>query len=403
MMQLASSPRATAAMRVGWVLVAVLCVALYVAAMPRYYGQALTLTNQDGFIPRDPEQWRAGLHQLGLTPALYAAFAVAGRSILALSLVVTGVVIFIRRSHDRFALFLTLTLLVFGCTTPPVSDEYVHSALAPLVQILAGFGQCFLLILYLFPDGRFVPGWTRWTTVILVASFLVPYSGVQTAILLFFGVTLVGAPIYRYRVVATPSQRQQMKWAVVGLTLAVLVIIVDLLLYPFFPGLASTPRARVIFDLATLSSVVIAFSLVPVFIGIAIMRYRLWEIDALVNRTLVYGSLTLSLVAIYVAGVVTLEALTRALTGQRSDLAIAVVTLAVAAIFNPWRRRLQTFIDRRFYRRRYDASRTLAGFNTKLRDEVDLDDLSADLVAVVRDTVEPAEVRLWLKGPEPTL
>jgi hypothetical protein len=101
--------------------------------------------------------------------------------------------------------------------------------------------------------------------------------------------------------------------------------------------------------------------------------------------------------------VVTLEALTRALTGQRSDLAIAVVTLAVAAIFNPWRRRLQTFIDRRFYRRRYDASRILAGFNTKLRDEVDLDDLSADLVAVVRDTVEPAEVRLWLKGPELTL
>lgn len=403
MMQLASSPRATAAMRVGWVLVAVLCVALYVAAMPRYYSQALSLTNQDGFIPRNPEQWRAGLHQLGLTPALYGAFAVAGRSIMALSLVVTGVVIFIRRSHDRFALFLTLSLLVFGCITPPVSDEYAHSALAPLVQILSVFGQCFFLILYLFPDGRFVPRWTRWTTVILVASFLIPDSGIETAVLLFLGVTLLGAPIYRYRYVATPSQRQQMKWAVVGLTLAVLVIIVDLLLYPFFPGLASTPRARVIFDLVTLFSVVIAFSLVPVFIGIAIMRYRLWEIDALVNRTLVYGSLTLSLVAIYVVGVVTLEALTRAITGQRSDLAIAVVTLTVAAIFNPWRRRLQTFIDRRFYRRRYDASRILAGFNTKLRDEVDLDDLSADLVAVVRDTVEPAEVRLWLKGPEPTL
>lgn len=385
------------ATQIGWALIAMVSVALYIGAMPRYYHQALTLTNQDGFIPRNPAQWRDGLHQLGLSPGFYAVYAVIGRSLMALSLVITGLVIVTRRARDWFALFLTASLLVFGCTTPPVSDEYVHSAIGPLVQIFSGFGQSFLLILYLFPDGQFVPRWTRWTAIVLIASFVVPYTGVQTAILLFFGVTLIFAPIYRYRAVATPSQRQQMKWAVVGLMLAVVVIIVDILLYPLFPGLASTDRSRVIFDFVTLTAVVIAFSLVPVFIGIAILRYKLWEIDTLVNRTLVYGSLTISLAAIYIGGVIALEALARTFTGQTSDLAIAVVTLAVAALFNPWRRQVQAFIDQRFYRRRYDATRILAAFNTRLRDEVDLDHLSADLVGVVQDTVQPAEIRLWLR------
>jgi hypothetical protein len=392
-----SSPSVLTAARVAWVAVAVASVALYLGAMPTYYHQALTLTNQDGFIPRNPEQWRVGLHQLGLSPSFYAVYAVIGRSLLALSLVVTGTVIVLRRSRDWFALFLTLSFLVFGCTTPPVSDEYTHAAIGPVVQILSGFGQSFLLILYLFPDGRFVPGWTRWCAVVLLASFVVPYSEVQTATLILLGVTLFIAPIYRYRRVATPAQKQQMKWALVGLTLAVLVIIIEILLYPAFPGLASTDRSKVLFDFVTLTAVVIAFSLVPVFIGVAILRYKLWEIDTLVNRTLVYGSLTISLVAIYAAGVITLEALARALTGQTSDLTIAVVTLAVAALFNPWRHRLQQFIDRRFYRRRYDATRVLAAFNTRLRDEVDLDDLTTDLVGVVHDTVEPADIRLWLK------
>lgn len=382
--------------RIAWILIAAASVALYIDAMPRYYHQALTLTNQDGFISRSPAEWRDGLHQLGLSPTFYAVYAVVGRSLMALSLVITGVVIVSRRSRDWFALFLTASLLVFGCTTPPVSDEYAHTAIAPFVQLFSGFGQSFLLILYLFPDGKFVPRWTRWTAVVLIASFFVSYSRVQSAILLFFGVTLVFAPVYRYRYVATPRERQQMKWAVAGLMLAVLVIIIDILLYPAFPALASTDRSRVIFDFVTLTAVVIAFSLVPVFIGIAILRYKLWEIDVLVNRTLVYGSLTLSLGGLYIGGVVGLEALFRGLTGQRSDLAIAIVTLAVAALFNPWRRQLQRFIDQRFYRHKYDAARTLAHFSTRMRDEVDIDLLTADMLTVTNETLHPAFVAFWL-------
>jgi hypothetical protein len=315
---------------------------------------------------------------------------------MALSLVLSGVVIFLKRSRDWFALFLTLSLLVFGCVTPPVTGEYTQPVLASLTQVLFSFGQSFLLILYLFPDGTFQPRWIRWCIVPIVASYFVPNADLQTAISLFLVVTLIVAPIYRYRSVATPTQRQQMKWALVGLLAATVVIMADIQLYTLFPGLASTDRAKVIFDLATLASVVLVFPLIPIFLAIAILRYRLWDIDTLINRTLVYGSLTLSLAAVYAGAVVVLEAVTRAITGQRSEFAIAVATLAVAALFNPWRRRLQAFIDRRFYRRRYDATRTLAVMSSRLRDDVDIDTLVNDIIGVVDQTLQPSHVSLWL-------
>jgi hypothetical protein len=137
----------------------------------------------------------------------------------------------------------------------------------------------------------------------------------------------------------------------------------------------------------------------PIAIGIAILRYRLYEIDTLINRTLVYGSLTALLVLVYFGGVAASEAIFRALTGQEQQpqLAIVVSTLVIAALFNPLRRRIQSFIDRRFYRKKYDARKTLEAFSAKLRDETDLNTLSADLVAVVRETIQPAHVSLWLR------
>jgi hypothetical protein len=136
---------------------------------------------------------------------------------------------------------------------------------------------------------------------------------------------------------------------------------------------------------------------IPTAVGIAILRYRLYEIDTLINRTLVYGALTALLVGVYVGSIVLLQGLLRTLTGQESQLAIVASTLAVAALFNPLRRRIQGFIDRRFYRRKYDARETLEAFSTKLRDETDLDALRDDLVGVVRETMQPAHVSLWLR------
>jgi hypothetical protein len=140
---------------------------------------------------------------------------------------------------------------------------------------------------------------------------------------------------------------------------------------------------------------------VPTAVGIAILRYRLYEIDTLINRTLVYGSLTGVLVLVYLGSVVMLQGLFHALPGQASQLAVVASTLAIAALFNPLRRRIQAFIDRRFYRRKYDARKTLADFSAKLRDETDLDALNAALVGVVWETMQPAHVSLWLRPDTP--
>jgi hypothetical protein len=136
---------------------------------------------------------------------------------------------------------------------------------------------------------------------------------------------------------------------------------------------------------------------VPIAIGVAILRYRLYEIDLIVNRTLVYGTLSAMLIALYFGGIVAFQSVFVALTGQQSTLAIVASTLLIAALFTPLRRRIQSFIDKRFYRRKYDAAKTLEAFSAKLRNETDLNALSADLVGVVRETMQPAHVSLWLR------
>jgi hypothetical protein len=140
----------------------------------------------------------------------------------------------------------------------------------------------------------------------------------------------------------------------------------------------------------------------PIAIGIAILRYRLYEIDTLINRTLVYGSLTVTLVALYFGVIVMLQRVFVIVTGEQSTLAVVASTLLIAALFNPLRRRIQFFIDKRFYRRKYDARKTLEAFSAKLRDETDLETLDAELVGVVRETMQPAHVSLWLHSDTPT-
>jgi uncharacterized membrane protein YhdT len=136
---------------------------------------------------------------------------------------------------------------------------------------------------------------------------------------------------------------------------------------------------------------------IPISMGIAILRYRLYDIDILINRTLVYGSLTAMLVLVYFGGVTLLQGVLRGLTGQESTLAVVASTLFIAALFNPLRRRIQGFIDRRFYRSTYDARKTLETFSVKLRGETDLEALGDDLVGVVQDTMQPAHVSVWLR------
>jgi hypothetical protein len=188
--------------------------------------------------------------------------------------------------------------------------------------------------------------------------------------------------VFRFRR-AAGVERQQIKWVVYAAVLSSAYLMLNF----FISGLLN-----ILFSTAAGLALYAA-------IGIAILKYRLYDIDILINRTLVYGSLTALLALVYIGGVATTQAIFRVLTGQQeqSQLAIVVSTLVIAALFNPLRRRIQAFIDRRFYRRKYDAAKTLEAFSAKLRDETDLDTLSDDLVGVVRETMQPAHVSLWLR------
>jgi hypothetical protein len=191
---------------------------------------------------------------------------------------------------------------------------------------------------------------------------------------------------------ATGVERQQLKWlayAAAGFAVGVILVLLS--------GVLNAPA---LFDRVANAVFLVTSEGIIVAIGIAILRYRLYEIDLLINRTLVYGPLTVALVALYFGGVVLLQSLFVGLTGEKSTLAVVASTLLIAALFNPMRQRIQSFIDRRFYRRKYDAAKTLEGFSMKLRDETDLDALRGDLEGVVRETMQPAHVSLWL-GPEP--
>jgi hypothetical protein len=185
------------------------------------------------------------------------------------------------------------------------------------------------------------------------------------------------------------EERQQIRW--IAFAASVLGVL-------FVSGLFVPPEAWFadLIAYATLGS----STLVPIAIGFAVLKYRLYEIDLLINRALVYGSLTAMLAGVYLCAVIVLQYLFRALTGQESQLAVVASTLAIAALFNPMRRRIQALVDRRFYRNKYDARKTLEEFGVKLRDETDLEQLNAELVGVVRETMQPEHVSLWLRSSE---
>jgi hypothetical protein len=276
-----------------------------------------------------------------------------------------------------------------------------------------------VFLFLLFPDGR-LPSrrwrWFAWFSLLLIlvgviSQALAPRSVfflrgiynplgveglpnvgelVQTLVFTLIFVSAASLSVRRLR--ARGVERQQLTWFTYSSTLAISGVILTYTISEVIDALWLKWVGYVV--------LVVGIIGIPISMGIAILRYRLYEIDTLINRTLVYGSLTATLIAVYFGAIVLLQRLFVALTGQKSTLAVVASTLVIATLFNPLRRRIQTFIDRRFYRRKYDATKTLEAFSTKLRDETDLDTLRDDLVGVVRETIQPSHVSLWLR-PDP--
>jgi len=220
-------------------------------------------------------------------------------------------------------------------------------------------------------------------------GFNAPPSPVQLSVVLLGGVAAGSVIVGRRN--ARGIERQQIKWLLYVGPLFFIAVGLHIGFYYFWLAESSWGlwASYLLVAIGGLSG--------PIAIGIAILRYRLYEIDLIINRTLVYGSLTATLVALYFGVIVVLQRLFVLLTGQQSTLAVVASTLLIAALFTPLRRRIQGFIDRRFYRRKYDARKTLEAFSTKLREETDLEALRGDLVGVIRETMQPAHVSLWLR------
>jgi putative effector of murein hydrolase LrgA (UPF0299 family) len=285
------------------------------------------------------------------------------------------------------------------------------STFPPEIILLNISGLCVFtalgFFLVTFPDGHFVPRWS-WLLVVLWLVQAIfneipgPYNVnswpplLNTAqVLLTFGGSL-GVLIYRYVRVFSSSRRQQAKWLLFGFGGVFALVILYVLIGNLVPGLGA-PDSPYQLANGTLSTLVFLF--VPLSVGIAILRARLWDIDVIIRRTLVYSTLTVILALLYVGLVIGLESLVRLFTGQVSQSPVIIVasTLAIAALFQPLRRRIQSVIDRRFYRRKYDAAKTLEAFSATLRNEVDLDQLREHLITVVQETMQPAHVSLWLQ------
>jgi hypothetical protein len=388
--------------RVAWVALTAVVIGLHLVGIPYFYVRQIGHLN---LVRLSPEQLR-GFENLGLTPEFYAAYTVTLPVGTMLVFTAIATVIFWRKSDDRMALFAAFTLAVFGgaalTSDVPQALAAAHPSLLFPVRLLDYLGQvAFGVFFYVFPNGRFVPRWTRWLA-IAVALLFVPdiffpaeeiWPIVRLPFLGFLG-SLVVAQVYRYRRVSGPAERQQTKWVVFGVAVALvgfaaLITLVNLVLSPRSLG----PLA----EMAISTCVYGLIALIPLSIGVAILRSGLYEIDVIINRTLVYGSLTATLVGVYFGGIVVLQRVFVALTGEQSTLAVVASTLAIAALFNPLRRRIQGFVDRRFYRRKYDARKTLEAFSSKLRDETDLQALNDHLVRVVAETMQPTHVSLWLR------
>lgn len=346
----------------------------------------------------------------------FAAYWLARDYAVALLCLCTAFFITWRRAEDRTAwlagallVTLPITFSLGGYTDTWTAYPFAWRrwlALAREGVTLIGI-QAFVLFVFLFPNGRPATRWLGWLCALffLVEVPLVAWqwlSGAEAAFSLFFAAVAtmlplgVGGQAYRYRRLSTPLERQQTKWVVVGLSVFVVTL---------FSGLAlviinQLPASAGLVTLVAEHFLAFALAVVPLTLAFSVLRYRLWDIDWLIRRTLLYAVLTGTLAGLYLGSVIVLQSLVTALTGRLQSPAVTVVsTLLIAALAGPLRVRLQRVIDRRFYRQRYDAARTLEAYGAALRGEVsaDLPRLHSQLVGVVQETLEPESVWLWLR------
>jgi hypothetical protein len=384
--------------RLAWFLILLLAIWKLALGTPLLYGNKLKICTDSAEVcaannSLTPVQ--AGrLEASGVSLPEYAFLFITFHILETLVWVGVGILVFSLRSDDWLALIASTMMILFTTGTASNPIKLVYPSLGWLAEL--GFGlqnATLFLFVGLFPGGYFAPRWMRWYWLALVVLSLVDSTvGLPALSWLWIPAWLsfltLGpfSQIYRYIKVSNPVERLQTKWVVLGFTLMAGFIFIGATLQEI-GILANYYLADFLFGIVSLA--------LPISIGISVLRFRLWNIDIIIRRTLVYGGLTATLAAVYFGSVVVLQAIFQRLTGQhQSPIATVISTLAIVALFTPLRRRIQNDIDRRFFRKKYDAQKTLEGFAASVRDEVELEDLTQRLLAVVEETMQPEFVVL---------
>jgi hypothetical protein len=415
--------------RIVWSVLAVMVVVVFVASIPAHFGyEVRRIHSMEVLLAQEmhpPVQFRVG-------------YAIAFDALTVLVFTFTATAIFWRGSNDRTAILVSTALLTLGAAISPTLDTLVEIQRAWLIPVqvvqFTGYGLI-LLVFYLFPDGRFVPRWTSvvsfvwggwglaWlllpaitldpktmpTWVRVLAFVLAPnvdiFSQAQyylrmTSFLLMLLCWLgsgVLAQVYRFVRVSSPLQKQQTKWVVFGLTAAVIGYMGFQLPPALFSSLRQLSHVATLYQMIgkPISTLLLLFA--PLSIMLSLLHYRLWDIDPIIQRALVYGGLTGGLAVFYVASVFVLQRIFQALTGQESDLAIILSTLSISALFLPFRRRLQNLIDRAFYREKVDFRRAFTNFSREIRTIIELPELLRVLIGRTTDLLHITYGAVYLR------
>ena len=384
---------------------------IVLSGIPKYYQRVSTQTVPMIQMGSEEQFSNASIAEnaklRGLTLEQYAVYTILNSLFNLVIFGAAALLILWKAGGNWFAWYTVFILLFFPTGGALNQINQVSQVLGNYYGLGAILWPLYLLYLYLFPNGRALPKWTRWPMAtifvfhlaLMVIGFLITF-GIDVKFLpiwdrLGFIVILAGFPlilvsqVLRYRGYSTPVERYQTKWFISSLAFYIFLTT----LVTIITGSLNLDEYGWWGDLGGLLSILIPISLV-----ISILRYRLWDIDIIIRKTLLYGALTALLALVFFGLVIFLQQILGSLTNaENSPLAIVLSTLAIAALFNPLRVRLQAFIDRRFYRRKYDAEKTLEAFAQTTRSEVEIDLLTGELLELVQETFSPTSIGLWIK------
>jgi hypothetical protein len=386
--------------RIFWFFVMTLGIIVLILVFPKYLAGWPVILVEPGF----DDSPQIFIYQL---IASLASFSCA---LLSLGL---ALILFIRRGRERMALFVSFYLIFYGIVMGgPLEAIAYTTEISMNVSVLLQsvlITVPTIILFSTFPNGRFIPVWSRWVIVSAIAlNFLilirpdldwVSYSSLYTQVvavlIAILFILAIYAQIYRFRNESSQAERQQTKWVLAGFMLWILWLIISM--YPWL-YIQSLPPGEPYPSWTALTTVGwwLSLTIIPISLTIAILRYRLFDIDVIIRRTLLYTLLTLFLILTFFGTVLILQGLLRSVSRTDSPITIVISTLTIAALFNPLRHRIQVFIDRQFYRSKYDAEHALSKFAQTARDEVDQEKLTHAMNLLVQETMQPEAISLWI-------